>query len=594
MKKTKFDVIEFVKTTVIFILTFSMLTTAGIYMNERQNSGASSEVPLEKRRILENGGIKLSAIQINPNYINPLQIIITSDTKSIAAVYNSKVISDIYKEFTDFVLALFVNTAVCEKIGNENDDNDEQSEAAELWTRALNSPDSVYVKYAGDYVYPIIYDFLVQTEVNEVEESYIYGENKVMAKVRELFILPADISDSSSSDFIGIAKDSDGNVSVFYPGMFKSELEYGRLRGSSAHASFISVNSENFAAYNNTTGIVPCRFLKDGAIQDAAGFNKNNIQNLTLPEDFILFDAHTYSAVLSYLNPIFDEYNQIDIRKGEKIGNLLKIFNFNIERSGLHFAEENGKIGKKFIEDHGSLTVFEDGRIFYNHTSSDTGTAENNIVIPAININGIHLSNFLGYDSDYYTFNEKIRASGILINSLSAEIADNDGELYLSEVKFEQERLTITFSYYYQGIKIKANNQDIGVSVVISNNTMTEADINIVYITTEKTTRNLKQVTALSYFEAELKKSKDTGSISEEAQDIAEVEEREETAANENVEAVPEIMEITETEEIPEIEGTEGTEETEEVKFAVKNLELVYNINTAAENNEHAASWVIH
>ena len=567
MKKIRFNIIDFIKTAIIFILTFSMLSIAGIYMSERQNAGQLSEVPLEKRRVIENGGIPPSAIKINPNHINPLKIVITSDSKSVAAVYDSKLVSDIYRDFRDFVLALFSGRAKCEII-------DDADKAEEFWNFCLENPESVYIKYAGDYVYPLIYDFLVQDETGEIYES---AESRVIAKVRELFIIPYDYS-YTNANFIGAAKDSNGNISIFYPAAYSAyfeNLETDEDYDEKIYADLIDINSVDFAAYNDIAGIVPCRFLKNSAIEQAMGFNKNNIENLKLPGDFLLFDNFTYSSVLSYINPVFDEYDEIDARRGEKIRELLRVFNFSIESSGLLSVEENGKSGKKFIENHDSLTVFEDGKIFYSHTSVSAGSTGNTNT--ANNINGIHLSKFLGFDSNYYTFHEKIKAASIFINTLSSEIAGHDGDLHLSEIKFEQNNLIIVFSYYYKGIKINSDNHDTGVRIVISQNTIIEAGIDALHINSEKTARNLKQVTALSFFERELVNAKNT--------EFTNIEEDEDYTEDY-------IHILTDFDiEDGDLSIFEMEDNTKE-KLIIKTFELIYNIN-AADRNNIIASWKI-
>ena len=556
MKRIKFDIKEFVKTAIIFALTFSMLSIAGIYMSARQNAGQPLEVPLEKRRVFENGGIIPSAIQINPNHINPLQIIITSDSKSITAVYDSKLVSDIYRDCRDVILALFDGSAECIII-------DDNYEAEELWKRCIDSPDSVYIRYAGDYVYPVINDFFEQAGRADIYEAV---ENKTIAKVHGLFIIPTGGTDTK---FYGITRDTAGNAAVFYPSSGYREYlnpETGEKEIYDIYINF--VDSVNFAAYNDIAGTIPCRFLKNNAIGKERGFNKNNIKNLELPGDFILFDDFTYSSVLSYINPIFDEYNEIDTRKGEKLRELLKVFNFNIESSGLHSVEENGKSGKKFIENHGSLTVFENGRIFYYHTSADISGGN----IADRNVSGIHLSNFLGFDSGYYTFHEKIKAASIFINSLNSDIAGNESDLYLSDIKYEQDRLTIVFSYYYRGIKIQADNQDLGVYIVISRNSITEAGLDTLNITAERMSRNVKQVIALNYFDDKLQKT--------------EYQASDETDPEEDYSIFD--IDLKEDYIMPGLISAE-------VNFNIKSLELIYNINTTAGiNNYISAAWVIH
>ena len=154
-KKRKGAAIDFLKTVAIYLLTISMLRTAGLYINEKQNAGQTAEIPWEKRIIFESGGTVSAVAEINENHINPVQITVTVENHSYTAVYNEKLISNIYeyeKNFKTIVRGLFNKNSECRRL--------EKEEGDEFWRKCVEKENSVYIKYAGNYLYPVIYAFL--------------------------------------------------------------------------------------------------------------------------------------------------------------------------------------------------------------------------------------------------------------------------------------------------------------------------------------------------------------------------------------------------------------------------------------------------
>jgi hypothetical protein len=204
-----------------------MLVLAGIYINNRQNAGQRKEIPWEKQRLFETGGI-VSA-KMDKNQVSPVQVTVTSGGKTRTVVYNDNLISRVYDDFFTFAIpGLFSRSADCKIL--------DKIEGEEFWRKCAEKEDSVYIKYAGDYIYPVLYAFLT--------ENYDSADaSKAIAKVRELFIINED-------PVFGAARDSEGNVAVFMP--------------SGLNREYISeqINASIQVAYNNSEGGIPCRFFK--------------------------------------------------------------------------------------------------------------------------------------------------------------------------------------------------------------------------------------------------------------------------------------------------------------------------------------------
>ena len=260
--------VDFIKTVAIYLLTASMLSFTGLYINERQNAGREEGIPADKMRILESMMGTSPLTGTDKNHIKPLQITVTAGGNSYTAIYNDNAVADIYGRLKDGVSGIFNGRSECAGL--------EKEEGDALWRECVKRENSVYIKYAGDYLYPVIYAFLEGIwDANE-----FFGG---LAMVNELFI----------ADFCpvyGIAKSAGGKVFVFTPEektgyMLEEILKETGLR----------------SAYENI-GAVPGEFAGGEDISAKTCINKNDIKHLGFPDTFYLsHDRNAYSSVLNLL-----------------------------------------------------------------------------------------------------------------------------------------------------------------------------------------------------------------------------------------------------------------------------------------------------
>ncbi|MCL1793241.1 MAG: hypothetical protein FWG34_05170 [Oscillospiraceae bacterium] len=431
-------IVDFAKTGLIYLLTASMLAMAGFYINARQNAGQNEEIPREKIRIFEIGGMALA--EINENHITPLQITITANKQTFTAIYNDRTVLDIYEHgIKNNIRDIFGKNSACRILSG--------AEGEELWRRCADSEKSIYVKYAGNYIYPFIYTFLAKESIKNLAEGFS-GE---LAMVRELFII-------DDGEIKGVAKDIYDRVSLFEPppeAKSKIRQRFGET---------------DLSAYKNIAGAVPCEFLKNRDISLQTGANENDIKNLKFSETFHLFQNYEkYSFVLEYSNPLSGEDGKIKIER-EYIKNLLKILNFNIENS-VSYSENDAMT---FRDGKNTIKFFKNGQILYAYKPIDSNEIGG----------GLHLAKFLSYDDSYYTYYEKIKAASVFVSSLDRELAGNECKIYLKEVNMNPiGEMTAIFSYYYEGAEIKINGSSEAVALTIGENGFTQIKINSLYVT---------------------------------------------------------------------------------------------------------------
>ena len=574
IKKHGAAAVDFIKTVLIYVLAASMLATAGYYINEKQNAGQlTEEIPGDKWRIFGSGGIEPA--EINENQINPVQIILTAGNKSFTAIYNNKLISDIYEDFKPSVRMLFDGKSTCRRLGSE--------EGFEIWKKCVEKENSVYIRYAGDYIYPVIYAFLDKSwDINKTSEAF----SNELALVHEIFIV-------NEAPVFGVARDINGNIAVFEP-----ESEKGNIIRS-------YISTANLSAYNNNAGIIPCEFLRNTDINAKTGVNKNNIKNLKFPEDFKLFyNYNIYSAEINFANPLLDEENKNKIDTDKScIKNLFKNFKFNAE-SARSYSYERGIM---FVDGKNTVWLYKDGRILYSYRPPEPGESG-----AFLSEGGIHLSKFLGYDTaDYYSSYEKIKAANVFAGSIFRDITGNESNLYLKNITADAEgNLRVTFCYYFGGIKINIDGNDEGIIIVISKNSIIEVRINAVYINSQNmnTVRHLSPVLTLSELDNKILNDmreyyyddiidKDKEEAQEKDGDVVDIEndvgDDGENNINSEVDAVREIISKEEAAEKIAMKYKLQYDKIQD-KFIVNRFELVYNINYKDGNDGTArAYWEI-
>ena len=443
-KKRTDAAIDLIKTIIIYLLTASMLATAGLYINGRQNAGQAQapEIPREKMRVIETGGTVRA--EINENHANPVQITVTTGGNSFTVLYSDNKITDVYENFKKAVLGVFGFGSVCARLDREAGD--------ELWRECAGAPESVYIRYAGDYLYPVIYTFLDKSWDGRNAAGAFAGE---LAMVRELFIL-------DKNPVFGVARDSGGNIAIFTPG------------AQSAVTIKNNISAEKLAAAaEDTAGVMPCRFLRGGEL--GAG-----IKNLKFPDSFHAFDNYSaFSTELKYTNPLLDENNIIDASQGF-IDALFGLLNFNIESSISYPCPERGGDGIIFEDGKSAVNIYADGYIIYDGKPSGADIRSG--------AGGVHLSKFLaGFDgAGGYTFYEKIKAASVFVSSIAGELTGNEGRPRLQSITSDaDESLRLVFAYYYEGIKIKIDGVGEGVAVEITKDRITSAKIRALSVSSQ-------------------------------------------------------------------------------------------------------------
>lgn len=432
---------DFLKTCLIYLLTASMLTTAGLYINARKIAGQSDEIPRDKLGIFKIGGMALA--EIDEKHVSPLQITITVGKNSFTAVYSDKSVSDIY-EYGEYgikgmIRDIFGRDSECRILGME--------EGEKLWSKCAALEKSIYIKYAGNYIYPFIYTFLDKDwDIRNSAEDFS-GE---LAMVHELFI-------TDEGEANGVAKDIYGNVSLFVP----SPEAKNRIRQR--------LGDNALSKYKDITMAMPCEFLKSRDMSGQTGINANSIENLKFPENFHLFQKYdTYSSVLNVSNPFLDAGDKVNTDHAY-VKNLFNILNFNIENSA-SYSEGNGLT---FRDSKNTVRFFGDGQIIYSHKPPDSEG----------NIGGLHLAKFLGYSDDYYTYYEKIKAASAFVVSLGRESAENECGIYFTDATIDPNGdMNVVFSYYYEGAEIKINGSSEAVVLTIDENSFTQIKINALYL----------------------------------------------------------------------------------------------------------------
>ena len=448
MKKT----IDFFKIILIYALTASMLVVVGLYINARQNVGQTGEIPREKKQIFEIGGMALAII--NENHITPIQITVTFGGNSFTAVYDERSVLEIYENNIKYSIRdIFKNTSECHI--------PEKEEGEAIWRKCADAKKSVYVKFAGDYIYPFIYTFLNKTRDTRDAVDDFSGE---LAMVHEIFII-------DDGHVYGVAKDTYGNVSIFSP----APADESAIRRR--------IGDENLSAYGDIATI-PCQFLKDGEIA----------KNLKFPENFTLFDNYSqYSSVLEFSGPPL--YSGGKINPGQwYIKNLFKLLNFNVENA-VSYPDKNGTT---FKDGKNTVSFYSGGRIIYNYKSSDPSEG-----------GGVHLAKFLTYDAPYYTSYEKIKAASVFVSSLDSGAYGNECSLYLKSVAIDQNRnMKAVFSCYYEGIKVKIDGSDECIAITINENSFIDVTINSIYISLGKTmmVKNRNPLLDLAVIDGEISK----------------------------------------------------------------------------------------
>ena len=446
--KTHNRTVDIIKTILIYLLAASMLVMAGTYINARQNVGQRNELPPEKRIIFGLGGSFF--LETDERHLHPVQITVTRNGRSMSALHNDSLIARVYDNDTIKFAILMLFSRTTERIILDD------AAGEQYWQAAAASENSIYIRYAGDYIHSLIHAFLSNNF--DIADT---GDGPIVT-LRELFIVDKDPT-------FGIARDSQGNIAVFRP---DSET----LGGDDMSAR---INASLHVAYNNIVGGLPCRFLNSDIISGEIGANRNNIQNLRFCPSFHLFENPLYLPAVLAENPLLGYDGNINLQQ-DCIRQLFGLLGFHHERAYTISSTE-------FI-------TYRDGVQSVNFS--------NNGQIVYRNTEGLHLARFLGADTGYFSLFDKLRAASAFANALSNGLTDlmggTESNLYLTNIFFENRELIVKFAYYHAGTKVRINGSDSAVILRITQNGITEAVINTVRLTSMDMKRSINPILTLS------------------------------------------------------------------------------------------------
>ena len=437
-------VLDIIKTISIYLLTVSMLVIAGRYINVRQNAGQRIEIPPEKRIIFGLGGSFFP--EINARHLHPVQITVTRDGESMSAVYNDSLIARVYDDDTIKFALLMLFSMTTERTVLDN------LSGEQLWQAAIASENSIYIRYAGDYIHPLIHAFLS----DNFDVTHTGG---TIVTLRELFIV-------DKAPIFGITRDSQGNIAVFRP----SSETLGREDMSAR------INASFQVAYNNIVGGIPCRFLNSDVISGELGANSNNIQYLRFCPSIHLFDHALYLPAVLIENPLLDDNGGISLQN-DYIRELFRLLGFHHERA--YTTVTSGLI--TYRDGSQSVSFSSRGQIIYRNTE------------------GLHLARFLGADSEYFTLFEKVRAASAFANALSSELmGGSESSLHLTDIFFENGELFVKFEYYHAGTRVRINDTEGAMTLRINQSGIIESVINTIQLTSMSMKRSVNPILILS------------------------------------------------------------------------------------------------
>ncbi|GHU36553.1 hypothetical protein FACS1894105_07090 [Clostridia bacterium] len=448
--RTRF--IDLIKTISIFALTISMLVLAGVYIDARQNTGVSEEIPWEKRRIFENASFTASVP--GSSLILPERITVTADGKSYTAVCDADLISTLFDSFKYTLLGVFAESSSA-------DSADET-----LWKECILAEDSLYFRFAGDYL-PEVFRTYFSSSTAAPTVGVKSPADGTEPQGRQIYFTKELILANGGK--LCATRDSSGNVTKISPDEFILQLLSSQLTGA------------ELSAYTTNAGVIPCAYPLRDDYSDSL---------ISLPASFQAESgAAAYSSCVTAGNPLTDQSGVLNSRSPE-VSELLK--NLKINAESAVFVGSGGQI--TVIDNHAEITLTSGTlnpyrtAVLYRYKDDTYRAGE-----------GLHLSRFLGYDSDYFTFGEKLRAAGSFIGSLPAGVIGEGISPVLSDISAEQNgRIVYTFAYYYSGVKIMTDGSYTGASVTINGNMITDISLISIAITPEERIKNTNVMIAVS------------------------------------------------------------------------------------------------
>ena len=403
-----------IKTFLVYALTVSAVLLAGVYIDARQNSprDPSRELPPQKLRALEFGGLAPQLAGKNPLHALPSFIGVTQNGKRVAVTGDGEAAGQAFLALSPILKSLLSANGIVSTDADEGE---------RLLEDFFSASYSVYLKFPGSLLFPAIYALLDGTSWEDAD-----GYAGDLVYISELFVF------LDGQRLTAVSRDGDGGFARFHADPVIGEREFSSVIASIAGLSAASpFGFLREVWHDGTTGLTA-----DGFIPVMREFTYINALAENLP-----LAAFTPSDSLLY----------------RPVGELLRALGFNTDNLQ-SFADGNSIVA---VEEHGTLRVFEGNEIIYR--SSGEGR-------------GAHLSRYLGYGRESYSFHEKAQAASTIVNALGAEISGGEASPVLENVVAEDGKTIFVFGYYFNGMRIDGGSGHY-ISVAVSDNRVTDLHI---------------------------------------------------------------------------------------------------------------------
>lgn len=438
VKKMLLRAADISKVTLIYLLTFSMLLFAGIYINMRQNSAIKTNMPAEKLRSLEHSKNESSA-KSDLFCLLPVEYVVSNKGNAECCFNNNEIMQTLVDKNKDIIAPLCKTTAVYEKKFYE--------EGTAVWDEAFNNDYFIYIKFANEFPPKIIYDAFSarfkltsdgSNDENQEDGAISSGNETADVYIYELIIIP------STQGYYAVARDKNANITVIYP---------------PEEASKVYNSKEIIAAYNVIEGLINCEFLRGD--EEFNGYADS--LGIKLPGETVIFKEDTFTDILKTRNPLtFNSDGSIDTTVSY-IRDLFNFLDFNLEKTTLHIS--NGA-SLHNLQYNGRLVFYKDGLIQYNAQSEEEG----------VKLEKFLSSHSVSHDGNY-TSGDKLAAAFNFVDIFRGDFIGSRVSLQLTSVSFEEESgaVVYTFSYYLNNILIYGKNKATdALTIKIKNGTVIE------------------------------------------------------------------------------------------------------------------------
>ncbi|MHC1695610.1 MAG: hypothetical protein AB9835_10155 [Eubacteriales bacterium] len=444
-------VVEMIKTAIIALLTIALLANISNYISLIQNvaTGGLDEIPWEKLRVFENGGIIPDTGSVNPLHVSPVYIAMSYDGRSVCSVYDRTMTDTLFEGFRPYLADALSGTV--------------RSGGEELWNECVKSAGYVYMKLAGELPLAALRVFLT------AKDDGVSGEGAA-AFVSELFLIPTE----GERAWYAVLRDIGGKVTILSPPEQNAAI----------------FNTAAIKAYTDNTDadkakMISYSFLGDRTLNELGGIYSNNISDLTLPGTFPVLGSFTSAPKVRFVSAVGFESGSDKLDRTKK---LLQVLGYNPEKTSYY---KTGASSRTYVDEQGSLLIRPDGEVSF------------------VGEKGIHLSKYLGSDSTSYSFAQIISCADILMDSLEnafiSSASDSEGmSVKLCSVEASSDDgVTVRFAYFSDGYRLLwgEDNGEAMASVTVKNNAVMGVSLQAGTVEKSGKVRNLSPAYSLAELE---------------------------------------------------------------------------------------------